>query len=247
MTTQRLLTVAEYIGFVDDYSSGIKALLTAVGDEDTPTSMVAYAAAVRDTVVAFAEPDEADITQDLIDGVINTIAAIGREAAIAQYFAPFNSAIRQHIGQDLSTWLEADGTRVPHWWKRAGDTGITPINCFPPETVLLTVAVTGSGTKTTVAGAAVDQTKYGGAQVALKVINQSIGAASIVATVTGVDAAGAARSWTATLTNGSAQGTVVNCAGTGNNNGVSVSAISFTGGTNGDDFEVVTVEDRTIT
>lgn len=248
MTTQRKMTGAEYLAMVDDYSSSIKAALAATGTEDAAGTAAHYASHVRDTVTAFAAADEAELTADLIDAAIAVVAAWEVESYLASRFASFNSSVRSHLATDLNAWLilQAAG-RVSHWWRRGGDTAISPVNVFPPETVLRSVAVTGSGTSTQVAGTAVSTTLYGGGQVALKAKNQQIGAADIVATLTGIDAAGDARTWTCTIPNGSAADTVVNAAGTGVTTGVSVSAITFTGGTNGDDFDAIVVEDRVIT
>jgi hypothetical protein len=248
MTAMRLLTGAEYIAWTDFYSSAIKALLTAIGDEDTAASAIGYACEVRDAITELDEAEDFDVTIDLLPAAGQVITALALESALQSRFSGWNSAVRNHVNEDLGTWLTAEAAgRVSHYWKRSGDTSIPAVNCFPPLTVLRTVAVTGSGTSTQVAGSAVDSTKYGGGQVALRALNQSIGAASIVATLTGVDAGGSARTWTCTIPNGTAQDAVTNAAGTGCTTAVSVSAITFTGGTNGDDFDCIVIEDRTIT
>lgn len=247
MTTQRKITGVEYLAMVDDYASSIKATLAATGTEDDAGTAAHYASHVRDQVTAFAAADEAQLTADLIDAAIAVVAAWTLETSLAARFSQFNSAVRSHLGTDLNAWLilQAAG-RVSHWWRRGGDTAISPANVFPPETILRSVAVTGSGTSTQVAGTAVSTTLYGGGQVALKAKNQQIGAADVVATIVGVDAAGVARSWTCTMPSGSAADTVVNAAGTGVETGISCSAVTFTGGTNGDDVDVIVVEDRVI-
>ena len=48
-------------------------------------------------------------------------------------------------GSERLSVSAADGTRVHHLWKRAGDTSITPVNVFPPIMTLGTYAVSGSG------------------------------------------------------------------------------------------------------
>jgi hypothetical protein len=249
MTTQRKMTTAEYLALTDDYSSSIKVALAATGTEDDAGTAAHFASHVRDTVTAFAATDEAQLTADLIDAAIATVQAWELESTLSNRFSQFNSAVSTHLGEDINTWLtdHAGGSRVSHYWKRGGNTALLAAHCFPPQTVLRTVAVTGSGTSTQVAGSAVSTTLYGGAQVALKVTHETVGAANIVATITGLDSTGTSRTWTATIPSGSIVGTVVNCAGTGVTDGVSASAVTFTGGTAGDDFTVVTVEDRVIT
>jgi hypothetical protein len=246
MTTQRQLTCAEYIDMTDDYSSAIKVLLTAFGAEDDAGSAAEYATLVRDTVTAFALEDEAQLTADLIDAAITVVATMEAETQIASRFASFNAAVRQHLGEDISAWLTAGaaGVRVSHWWKRGGDTNITPANVFPPETIALQVAVTGSGTRTLTAGTAVNTVKFGGGQICARVTDDTVGAADIVMSVTGVDSTGAARTWTGTIPSGSTVGTEVNLTGTGSDAAVSASNCTFTGGTNLDDFDLVILEDR---
>jgi hypothetical protein len=248
LTTMRKMTGLEYITWTDLFSSAIKAVMAVTGDEDAPGTAAAYAAEVRDAITALAEPDEFQLTVDLLPAAGAAVTAWQLESTLAARFGQFNSAVRAHLAQDLNAWLTSEAAgRVSHWWRRGGDTSMSPANVFPPETVLGTVAVTGSGTRTFTAGAVVPTTLYGGAQVAVRVINQAIGAAGINVTVTGLDATGTSRTWTGTISAESAEGTVVNLAGTGVTAGIAATACTITGGTNGDDFEIITVEDREIT
>jgi len=242
-----MLTPAEFISDIADPCAREAAvLLTAIGDEDTGATAAYLARLVRDAIGAFNQSDEYQIQIDLLGPAGAMVTAVTRESSLANYFADMRAAVNRHVGGDMGAFLTGGAVRVHSLYKLCVDTSVPAANVFPPITTLGTVAVTGSGAGTFTAGTAVDTAKYGGAQVALKVINQSIGAASISATVTGLDTTGATRTWTATITNGTAQDTVVNLAGTGVTAGVSVSAVTFTGGTNGDDFELVTVEDRTL-
>jgi hypothetical protein len=246
MPTQNVLSAAQYITLTDKLALACQYLLAAVGDEDA-SGTAAYAARLaRDVVVDLTGSANFQITADLATPTGSIVTALARENTLASYFSEFNGAVNRHIGGDIGAFLTAGSVRVHSLVKRCVNTAIPAANVFPPITTLGTVAVTGSGAGTFTVGTPVDTAKYGGAQVALKVINQPIGAASVVATVTGVDATGATRTWTGTLTNGATTGTVVNLAGTGVTAGVSVSAVAFTGGTNGDDFEVITREDRTL-
>jgi hypothetical protein len=245
MTTQRNATVSEFISWADEYCKGVKVLITALGDEDTEGTAIHYAANVRDMVTALDQPDEAQLTADLIDPAIAVVAALAREAAIGSFYAAFNQGMRAHLGSDLNTWLAADGTRVNSYWKRAGDTSLLPVNCCPPVTVLGAYAVSGSGTGTLTDGAAVDTVKYGGAQIQLRVTGQQIGAASIDVSVTCTTASGSTVTRTGTITNGSEVDTLVEL-GTAADRIVDITAVTISGGTAGDDFQIETMEDRTI-
>ena len=77
-------------------------------------------------------PDEADITVDLLPATISLVAAVERESEVASLCAGFNSAIVSHLGQDLNTWLTSAGLRVHHYFRRGGNTTISPINVCPP-------------------------------------------------------------------------------------------------------------------
>ena len=246
MPAQRKLTVAEYLAATDLYAKGIQYLYAAAGTEDTVGTAAYEARLVRDMIGAFALSDEYQLQVDLLEPSGTVVTAIVAESASRDRFSQFNGAVTRHLGSDLNAWLLAAGARVHNLWRRGGNASINPANVFPPVTVLGTVAVTGSGAGTFTAGTAVDQTMYAGAQVAVKVLNQPIGAANVGVSVTGLDDTGATRTWTGTIPNGSVAGTVVNLAGTGVTRGVSASACALTLGTTGDDFEIVTVEDRTI-
>lgn len=242
MPVQRSLTVAEYIAMTDLYAGGIEYLIDAIGDLVTDASAIGAAVDVRDMVTAFAQPDKAQLTADLINPVIGVIAALGREATLAAFYGQFNSAVLNHLGQDLNAWLADDGARVHHLWKRGGNPNIAAVNTFPPVTVLGTYAVTGSGAGTLTAGAAVATALYGGAQIELEVIDDTVGAADIDVTCTCTTAAGGTVTKTGQIPNGSIVGAKVQL-GTAADRIVAVTAVAIEGGTNGDDFQVQTMED----
>ena len=243
MPAQRLITQSEYIALTDSLARMIGVLLAAKGDEDTPATAAAHAAAVRNTITALDQPDEADITVDLLPAAIALVTAVERESEVAGLSAGFNAAVMSHLGQDLNTWLSSGGLRVHHLFRRGGNTTILPANVFPPVTVLGSMAVTGAGAGTFTDGQAVDTARYGGAQMELEVTGNAIGAADIVATVTAVLANGTTDTRTATIPNGSIVGAKV-ALGTSADRIVNITGLSFTGGTNGDTFRVQTIEDR---
>jgi hypothetical protein len=243
VTTQRALTVAEYIAITDLYAAAGGYLIASVGDEDTATSAIGKAAAVRDYITAFADPDEADITADLINPVIAVVTALGRSSTFSTFFAQFNSAVIAHLGSDVNAWLTADGTRVHPDFKNACNPAILAVNVFPPVTVVGTYAVTGSGAGTLTDGVAVDTTLYGGAQLELEVTDQQLGVAAITATVVGTTAAGAALTKTGTITGEAAKGAKFDV-GSAGDRFADITAVTITGGTNGDKFKIQTKLDR---
>lgn len=243
MTTQRKLTVAEYIAITDLYAQAGGYLITALGDEDTAASAIGKAAAVRDLIVAFADPDEADITNDLIGAVIGVVTALGTPATLATFFSRANAAVVGHLGTDLNAWLTADGTRVHPDFKRACNPNISAVNTFPPVTVLGTYAVSGSGAGALTDGDAVNTTLFGGAQIELEVTGGAIGAASITVTVVGTTASGSSITKTGTIDSGALVGAKFDV-GIGSDRYVDVTSVTITGGTTGDAFKIQTKLDR---
>ena len=93
MPAQRVITQAEYITMTDYLAQMVEVLLTAKGVEDTPATAAAYAAACRNQITAFDQPDEADITVDLLPSTISLVAAVERESEVASLCAGFNAAV----------------------------------------------------------------------------------------------------------------------------------------------------------
>lgn len=243
MTEQRQLTVAEYIAMTDILAQAGGYLIAALGDEDTAESSIGKAALVRDYVTAWAEPEDAQVTADLINPVIAVVEALGRPSTLATFFAQFNSAVLNHLRQDVNAWLTADGTRVHPDFKAACNPGISAVNTFPPLTVMGTYEVTGSGKGTFTDGAAVDPTQHGGAQLELEVVDGAIGGESIIVTVVGTTASGSALTKTGTITDGAEVGAKFDV-GLGTDRYVNVTSVTITGGTVGDKFKIQTKPDR---
>lgn len=249
MPAQRLITQAEYITLADDVARMIQVLQTAIGDEDTPTTAAAYAAAVRNTITALADPGEAKMTIDLLPAARDMVTNVGNLARIATYVAGFNSALLSHLGSDLNTWLTVGGLRVHPLFKQGGNASVLPVNVFPPVTVLATVAVTGAGAGTLTLDpttlSLINTALYGDAPLEVKVINQQLGASQIVMTVVGTDFAGVAQSHVATITSEAAENAVY-AVGTVSDRFARVTAVTFTGGTNGDDLQIQSKVDRSL-
>jgi len=250
MTTQRKITVAEYIAWTDMFAAAVEILFTAHGDEDTPDTAAAECAAFRDDVVAFTDPDEAEITAAFIDVAISLVSAMELERTLASYFSQFNSAVIAHLGEDLNDWIEFDGTKVHHLFKRGGNLQLSPVNVFPPITILGDFAVSGTDAGTWTPNpdndAEVDTANYADAQLECEVINQTIGGASITVHVTGTDFDGNSQGpHDAIITSGAIVGDKFDV-GTSVDRYATITAVTITGGTNGDDFQIQTKEDRTL-
>lgn len=243
MPTQRKITQSEYITLTDLYAQAIGALVEAIGDEDEAGTAAKFAADARATIVAWEDPDEAQMTADFIDAAIEVVTQIQRLSNLRTMFSAFNAAIIRHLGgtTDFNTWL-AEGDRVHYYFQQGGYSGFTNTNVFPPETELGTFAVSGSGAGTFTDGDAVDTTLYGGAQLAL-VTTSVIGAAGITVTLTVTDEEGEEGEVEGTITALSESGTVVEL-GTAADRFVAVTDCEITGGTASDAFKIVSVEDR---
>jgi hypothetical protein len=250
MPAQRLITQAEYIALTDNVARMIQVLQTAIGDEDTPATAAAYAAAVRNTITAFADPDEAKITIDLLIAARDMVTNVGNLARIATYVAGFNSAVLSHLGSDLNAWLTTGGLRVHPLFRQGGNASILPVNVFPPATVLGTVAVTGAGagllTLDPTTLGRINSALYADAQLEVKVINQQLGASQIVMSLVGTDFDGVAQGpHAATITSEAAQNAVFEV-GTGSDRYARLISMTFTGGTAGDDLQIQSKVDRSL-
>lgn len=251
MPAQRAFTIAEYLGWTDEYARAIAAVLAATGDEDTPTTAAAYAAAVRNAITALADPDEAAITIALLPAASLAVGKFAAPTFIQVAIAGFNSAILTSLGSDLNAWitLQAAG-RVQPLFKRYGNPYLLPVNAFPPVTVLGTVDVdTSSHVGNWVVDpetlGKVDTLYYGDAALEVEVLDGATGVPTIVATVIGTDFAGAAQSHVATISTEAAEGAKFDV-GSATDLFATVTNVTFTGGTTGDKFRVQTKVDRAL-
>lgn len=240
--SQRQITPAEYIAWTDLLSEAVKILFTARGAEETPGTAAYHCAAARNAVTALVEPDEAQLTVDLLPAAMALVERAERESDVSSMFAGFNAALVGHLGVNLNTWLQAEGLRVSHWWRRGGNVTISPVNVFPPVTTLGSFAVTGSGAGTFTDGQAVDTTLYGGAQIELEVTGNPIGETAIDVAVTCVTATGQNVQRTGQIPAQAAAGLKL-ALEDATDRIVNITAITITGGTNGDAFRVQTMED----
>ncbi|MBN1630661.1 MAG: hypothetical protein JW990_12920 [Thermoleophilia bacterium] len=248
--SQRTMTANEYITWTDILSQVIQVLLTAKGAEATESTGAYYAAAFRNAITALSEDDEAEVTADFIDVAIALLAEVERENAIQSMFSRFNAAVTSHLGSDVNTLLTNAGLRVHHYWKRAGNLQILAANTFPPITTMGTFAATGSGAGTWTEDpdteGEIDTSLYGGAQLEVEVINQTLGAAAITVTVTGTDANGDELEKASTeIPAESVVGTKADV-GTAADKFATVTSVAIAGGTNGDDLRIQSKEDRTL-
>jgi hypothetical protein len=247
MVAQRKLTAAEYIAWSDIMVQAIDALLTAKGAEDTAGTASHFAADLRAAINGLLDPDTADITIDLLAESQALVEAMLLESSVSSMFSRWNSAVTRHLGSDVNTLLSDAGLRVHHLWKRAGNLLILPHNAFPPVTILGTYAVTGSGVGTlTKSGGGACSTSYADAALEIKVVNQQLGAAAITATVVGTDIDGTVQTHTCTIDSGAVQDSVWDVGTDTTDFFYTVTSVTITGGTNGDDLQIQTKEDRTV-
>jgi len=248
--SQRTMTANEYITWTDILAQAIGVLLTAKGAEATESTAAYHAAEFRNAITALTEDDEAQVTADFIDVAIALVTQVERESEIQTLFARFNSAVTSHLGGSVNTLLTNAGLRVHHYWKRAGNLAILAANAFPPITTMGTFAASGSGAGTWTEDpdteGEIDTTNYGGAQLEVEVVEQTLGAAAITVTVTGVDANGDELEKSSTeIPLESIVGTKADV-GTSDDRFAAVTSVAIAGGTNGDDLRIQSKEDRTL-
>jgi len=246
MPTQRQLTVAEYIQIVDYYAAAVLDEVTARGDEDTADTAAYETRQPRDLIVGLTQGDEYQITADFVDAVGEVVAKFEAISDLAALFSRFNSAIRSHLSPtDINSWLSADGSRVSYLWRRAGDQGILPTNVFPPVTTLGLFDVTGADTGTLTDSAQINTNLHGGAAVEIEVTAGGPTAAETVVDLSVEYEDGSTGTESATIPAATADAETI-AVGLGTEKIVDLTGITITGGTNGDQFRVQTIEDRTI-
>jgi hypothetical protein len=156
-------------------------------------------------------------------------------------------AAAAHLGSDLNTWLTAAGVRVHHYFRRGGNTTISPINVCPPVTVLGTVATTDvavcSLTKDPDTAGEIDTAHYAAAQLEVEVTGGAWGSQATTFTIVGLDFAGQAQTHTVQVPGDSLLGAKVDVA-TSSDRYASVTSVTCTGGQAGDDIRIQSKLDR---
>jgi hypothetical protein len=242
---QRLITETEYLGWTDEFAAAIDVLLTAKGDEGTSGTAAEFCADVRDAIVALDQPDEAKIEIDFLDTVDKLIDKVELVSEVAGYFSAFNSAVTRHLGESINDFLNG-AYRVHYFWRQGGNIGLDPENVFPPVTILGTYEVTGSGTGTlTKVNAGTTAAMYAGAALQVRVINQQLQASGITMTVNGTDFDGGAMSEDAVIDASAALDSVW-AVGASTDWFKTITTVTITGGTSGDDLQIETIEDRAL-
>jgi len=158
---------------------------------------------------------------------------------------PLLNAIDLHVG-GLSDYALAQDFRLHHKIKQifSGD----PKMFFAPETLIGSYAVVDAGTNsgTLTPGTSLNG-HYGKSNLVVKVVNQTLGAANLVLTLTCVKQDLTTETKVVTVTANSIVGASFDVGTHNTHMYVNVSAVTFTGGTNGDDVEIRSEPERTAT
>jgi len=169
--------------------------------------------------------------------------AIAVGSLLSALYGPRLAALDRHVG-GIGAFLAANSARVATQFRDLL-WGVPPAQVFPPVVdPLASFAVTGAGAGTFTSNAVVDTTKYGPAALQL-VTTALIGASTITVTLTLQLLNGTTVTKTVSIPNGTANATtfVVDASAVAY---TAVTAISITGGTNGDAFKVRSLLERTI-
>lgn len=245
MTT---ISSSDFLALVDSYGKAY-AELKLIPTDTHAGNVLTGASNNTDRVQALTDPQQ---QIDLLAGAYAAeTAAATPYATAASIWSTAVQNLNRHVS-GFNTYLAAQGILVSPDFRELvntilGSNVLSSAYVFTPTaTVLASEAVTGSGAGTFTAGTDVsttDNTGYGGAQVEVHTTSL-IGAASIVATltVTLFDTTSTTRN--VTIPSGTASGDTVSV-GTSTDRIVACTAITFTGGTSGDAFEVRAIVPRT--
>jgi len=244
------LSTANVTAIADALARGYDLQAALLGaDETTNDTWRKLAKLVWDTAISAADASEAQSPLTNLAGVANDARTnFAPSVFIKDRLQAIVQGLINECDANLGDYLNDNDLRVHYSF---GDlfyyvTGLrlSPISVVFPPVQIVAHIVRGASTWTFTGGTAVDTTKYGGAQLRLRA-KSIIGASDCVCTLTCVKADGSSEQRSATMPQASAVDTYVDV-GSASNLYVSVSAISVTGGTNGDDIDVETKLVRSI-
>lgn len=235
-----MLSVTDALTILDSIAAQAAAISTGFTNSATGTSNNRATILAEDDIAVAADLAAA-FRFDLI-------------APLVQLYQPRRTSLDKHLS-NINAFLTSNGKRVHRNLREMLGWSITTANTFVDiaysgSTRLARMAVTGSGVGTKTLGPGViDLTKYGIAFLQIKnTASGVVGAASIVVTVTGTKFDGSGQTKTATLSSGAAINAVaaLGTLGTQADGFKTVTDVTFTGGTNGDQFDVEGVPERSI-
>ncbi len=239
LTTGNVQTICDYLAAMKaDIDS---ELGTSASASSTPAKT---AAAIQDIVEGL---DVTDTLLTLLPAAKNLAANALADAHYA-FMQGILTALHAHYAPTgLAATLIAADIRISYeildfagWLAGAA--------VFPPEKKLADYAVvSASGSSGTLSNISdVDTTKYGKANVIVKVVNQAIGATDLVLTLTMKKLDGTTEDKVVTVTGSSTVGTEFDVGTHDTDMYIGITAVSFTGGNDGDDVEIRTELERSV-
>jgi hypothetical protein len=241
------LAAASLVTILDSIAKGVQLFEAGVGIDVSVANTVAKGAANNVTTLVTALGAAQDVTALLLEFEARRALVVAGALYRTLQGERVQTAFDAHYGGTggLNRFLATEGRRVHPDLRKIGIQLDAP-NAFPPAIVTLgSFAVTGAGAGTFTLVGDVDQSLYGKANTVVRTTTV-IGAVAIVATLTMKKADGTTVAKQVTIPNGSGSGVEVDIGVHGTDMYIGVTAISITGGTAGEGFEVRTEIERTL-
>ncbi len=240
-----VLAAASLLVVLDSLAKGVALFEAGVGLTTSVASTVAKGAA--NNVTTLVDVGDADLAALITEFDRRTALVIASALYRTLNGERLLAALDVHYGGtgSLNRYLTTQDKRVHPDLRKIG-MQIDGINAFAPALVsLATFTVTGDGAGTYVDVASVDGNLYGKANCVLRATTL-IGVATIEATLTMDLIDGTTESKAVSIPNGTASGTEFDIGTHDTDMYVGCSAISITGGTADDAFEIRTKVERTL-
>lgn len=235
-----ILSNANIKAFADKLAAVCLELDTDLGSGSQASTPSKTAADLVTSVLALADSDQ---IEDLLLPARH-VASLAKAAANYRMVRPLLEGLDRHLG-GLSDYALDQDFRLHYALKNVFPADVKIF--FAPATSIATYAVvdaeTNSGTLTP--GTSLDGS-YGKSNMIVKVINQTLGAVDLVLTLTMTKQDGTSENKTVTVAANSAVGTTFDIGTHDTDMYVDCSAVAFTGGTDGDDVEILSEAERSV-
>jgi len=244
-----IIAVADFLTIADEWAAGRVQADTKIGDGTTSNSLSKAAVNIRDDVLGL---DDEDQELDLLQPSVNLRTALTTTELIDKLneVRTWLTDLRAHVGGNISTFLTGESEEV-HWafaltYYNAFTERLSAAAVFSPIVDMGDWLSSGAGAGTFTDGSAIDTVLYATAQLEAYIpTGVTIGAGSLVLTVTCVKADNTTEDKDVTITDGAGAGTTFDI-GSASDVYKDISAVSAAGGVASDAVEFRNKQPRTV-
>ena len=243
------LTGAQLKTELDNVAYQKSLLDTAIGTTATAATILHAMQALTDRVNGYDEEIQRDLA-NVASEIKNAMEAF-KLSLDHKLLRQIDSHLREETGLGIDDyWTQENyptyriASQVAELCRAVG-IWLSPINCFPPVTIMGTEVASGSGAGTFTAGTDIDANKYGPADCELEVLVAAT-TVSVVVTVTGLDENGAEVTGTAEFSTAAVGDKVDVTPDQAGKQFQSITTMTFTGGASTDSWQAQSKVDRAV-